>query len=83
LRAVADRRQAVGRVGVPADIAGVVTFLCGPDASFMTGSFLLVDGGSRDAQTGPRLSDDARQERRELQAEAAERHTLLRAHLDE
>lgn len=83
LRAVAERRQAVGRVGAPADIAGVVAFLCGPDAAFITGSFLLVDGGSRDAQTGPRLSDEARLERRELQAEAAERHTVLRAHLDE
>jgi NAD(P)-dependent dehydrogenase (short-subunit alcohol dehydrogenase family) len=83
LRAIADRQRPVGRVGTPADIAGVVAFLCGPDAAYMSGSFLLVDGGSRDAQTGPVLPDGARQERRALQAEAAERHEILRAALDD
>jgi NAD(P)-dependent dehydrogenase (short-subunit alcohol dehydrogenase family) len=35
----------VGRYGTPADIAGAVAFLVGPDASFITGIDLLVDGG--------------------------------------
>ena len=34
-----------GRVGTPEDIAGVVDFLIGPHASFITGTDVLVDGG--------------------------------------
>ncbi|HLS77091.1 MAG TPA: SDR family oxidoreductase [Nocardia sp.] len=34
-----------GRVGTPADIAAAVAFLLGPEASFITGTDLLVDGG--------------------------------------
>lgn len=35
----------VGRIGVPADVAGAVSFLASEDASFVTGSTVLVDGG--------------------------------------
>ena len=35
----------VRRTGVPEDIANVVAFLCSPDAAFMTGQSLVVDGG--------------------------------------
>ncbi|MFC4543216.1 SDR family NAD(P)-dependent oxidoreductase [Halosolutus amylolyticus] len=34
-----------GRIGVPADVAGAVSFLASPDAAFVTGTSLLVDGG--------------------------------------
>ena len=34
-----------GRVGQPAEIAGVATFLASEDASFITGASLAVDGG--------------------------------------
>jgi 3-oxoacyl-[acyl-carrier protein] reductase len=36
---------ALGRLGDPEDVAGVVAFLAGPDAAYMTGQVLVVDGG--------------------------------------
>ncbi len=35
----------VKRLGTPEDIAGVVSFLCSEDASFITGQTLVIDGG--------------------------------------
>ena len=35
----------LGRYGLPADIAGVAVFLASPEASFITGADILVDGG--------------------------------------
>ena len=37
--------SATGRQGTPDDIASAAAFLLGPDASFITGTDLLVDGG--------------------------------------
>ena len=34
-----------GRIGEVAEIAGVVAFLCGPAASYITGQTIVVDGG--------------------------------------
>ena len=36
---------ALGELGDPEDVAGVVAFLAGPDAGYMTGQVLVVDGG--------------------------------------
>ncbi|MEM0967986.1 MAG: 3-oxoacyl-ACP reductase family protein [Verrucomicrobiota bacterium] len=36
----------LGRVGVPKDIAGVVTFLAREEASYVTGQTIYVDGGT-------------------------------------
>ncbi len=35
----------LGRLGEPADVAGLVRFLVGPDASYITGQVIAVDGG--------------------------------------
>ncbi len=38
-------QQPVGRVGKPEDIAAAVLFLCSPQAGFITGENLCIDGG--------------------------------------
>ena len=38
-------RTPLARFGTPEDVAGAVAFLVGPDASFITGHTLTVDGG--------------------------------------
>jgi 3-oxoacyl-[acyl-carrier protein] reductase len=35
----------LGRFGQPEDVAGVVFFLAGPDAGYLTGKVIPVDGG--------------------------------------
>ncbi|WP_254808529.1 SDR family NAD(P)-dependent oxidoreductase [Natronosalvus amylolyticus] len=54
----------VGRIGTPADVAGVVAFLASKDAAFITGSTLLVDGGR-----GAVLQDDTLPDYRRLNLE--------------
>lgn len=44
-------RSMLGRVGEPQDIARVVRFLCTQDSDFMTGQYLLADGGRMDYLT--------------------------------
>ena len=36
---------AVGRIGMPDDVSGVIAFVCRPEASFISGSIINVDGG--------------------------------------
>jgi NAD(P)-dependent dehydrogenase (short-subunit alcohol dehydrogenase family) len=38
-------QHALGRIADPEEIARVSLFLCSPDASFMTGAAVTVDGG--------------------------------------
>ena len=45
IAAVAAKAQPVARAGKPEDIAAAVCFLLSADASFITGTSLLVDGG--------------------------------------
>jgi 3-oxoacyl-[acyl-carrier protein] reductase len=44
-RAELQSRIALGRLGSVADVAGVVRFLVGPEAAYVTGQVLVVDGG--------------------------------------
>jgi NAD(P)-dependent dehydrogenase (short-subunit alcohol dehydrogenase family) len=37
--------HALGRLGTSEEVANLVAFLCSDDASFITGSYHLVDGG--------------------------------------
>jgi 3-oxoacyl-[acyl-carrier protein] reductase len=46
-KAQAAKTIPLRRVGVPEDIAGVVSFLCGPDSSYVTGQVIYVAGGPR------------------------------------
>lgn len=39
------RRIPLGRIGTPEDVAGVVGFLCSPEAAFVNGATIFVDGG--------------------------------------
>lgn len=41
----ARHQTALGRYGQPHEVAGVVAFLAGPDATYITGATLNVDGG--------------------------------------
>jgi NAD(P)-dependent dehydrogenase (short-subunit alcohol dehydrogenase family) len=42
---VFKRTIPLGRMGTAVDVANVIAFLCGPQASFVTGQQIVVDGG--------------------------------------
>ena len=44
-RSELDARHPIGRVGRPEEVASGIAFLVSDDASFMTGSELVADGG--------------------------------------
>jgi len=45
VRAELHARQPVGRMGRPEEVAHMVLYLCSPEAEFVTGSVLTIDGG--------------------------------------
>lgn len=87
IREQVEATTPAGRVGQPADIAGLIAWLCGPDAEFMTGSYLLMDGGLRDAgrrraaQLDP--DDPATAERMELMAAGQARREKMQLLIDD
>lgn len=86
IRTALEQRTPAGRAGRPADIAGLIAFLSGPDAEFMTGSYLLMDGGLRDAPASrpPEGASDPRaQESMRHMAAALERRKKLQPLIDE
>ncbi len=48
-------RIALGRPGRPGDVVGAVLFLASPDASYITGAVLTVDGGTSASTGQPHL----------------------------
>ena len=84
IRAALEERTPVGRSGRPSDIAGLIAFMSGPDGEFMTGSYVLMDGGLRDAR-GPAGDPDspAAQERLRHMAASVARNQKLQPLIDE
>jgi NAD(P)-dependent dehydrogenase (short-subunit alcohol dehydrogenase family) len=87
IRAALEERSPAGRAGRPSDIAGLISFMAGPDGEFMTGSYVLIDGGIRDAGgrfTGAQDENDPRvQEMLRHQAASQARTARLQPLIDE
>ena len=47
-----EKKILLRRVGAPEDVAGAVTFLCSPAASYITGEIIVIDGGLTTGQIG-------------------------------
>jgi NAD(P)-dependent dehydrogenase (short-subunit alcohol dehydrogenase family) len=47
-----EKKILLRRVGAPEDVAGAVTFLCSPAASYITGEIIIIDGGLTTGQIG-------------------------------
>ena len=45
VRAELRTRQPVGRLGTAQEVASLVRYICSPEAEFMTGSIITIDGG--------------------------------------
>lgn len=83
IRSGLEARTPVGRVGQPADIAGLVNFMAGPDGAFMSGSYVLMDGGLRDARGGREREGEAQSEAMEHFAAARARREKMQPLIDD
>lgn len=45
-RAQVEARAPIGRWGMPEELAGPALLLCSPAGSYVTGTVLIVDGGT-------------------------------------
>jgi NAD(P)-dependent dehydrogenase (short-subunit alcohol dehydrogenase family) len=80
-----EKRTPMRRAGSPKDIAGLISFLSSDDAEFMTGAYLLMDGGLRDSAGAVELEPDnpIAQERLRHFAAAQARNEKLQPLIDE
>lgn len=83
IRRSLEQRTPVGRVGRPEDIAGLVSFLAGPDGAFMSGSYVIMDGGLRDARASWEPDPKALEEMQRIMARGEARRAAQQALLDE
>lgn len=83
IRTRLESRTPARRVGRPADIGGLVSFMAGPDGEFMTGSYVIMDGGLRDASRGYDPDENAVAEMTRIGERAMERRVRLQPLLDE
>ncbi len=83
IRTGLESRTPVGRVGKPSDIAGLVSFLTGEDGAFMSGSYVLMDGGLRDARGGWEPDPRALEETQRHMAAGAERRARMQPLIDD
>ena len=85
IREQLESRTPLGRPGAPSDIAGLISFLVGPDADFMTGSYLVMDGGIRDAGRipGDDPTDPANAERMQHAATNEARNARMQPLIDQ
>lgn len=83
IRKSLENRTPVGRVGRVEDIAGLTSFLCSRDGEFMTGSYLLMDGGLSDAGPGWMADSDLSEEQERLMQKGMARREKMQPLLDE
>jgi len=83
IRTNLEARTPVGRVGRPSDIAGLASFMAGPDGEFMSGAYVLMDGGLRDARAGWEPGDEVQEEMQRHMAAAMARRARLQPLIDE
>ncbi len=83
IRSSLESRTPVGRIGQPDDIAGLVNFMAGPDGAFMSGSYVVMDGGLRDARGSWEPDPKAVEEQQRLFGRSVERQQKLQPLLDD
>jgi hypothetical protein len=83
IRTRLEARTPVGRVGRPSDIAGLASFMAGADGAFMSGAYVLMDGGIRDARAGWEADESAVDEMQRHMAAAQARRAKLQPLIDE